>query len=89
MLSSVLPSEFAAAVHVYFPDPWPKARHQKRRLFDPETVDLVLRLLRPGGTLYFATDHLDYGDVVRELLKTVSGCCGGRARSGLGRRSQN
>lgn len=70
VLSSVLPSEFAAAVHVYFPDPWPKARHQKRRLFDPETVDLVLSLLLPGGTLYFATDHLDYGYAVRELLMT-------------------
>jgi hypothetical protein len=45
LLASVLPRGFAAAVHVYFPDPWPKARHHKRRLFDAETVELVLELL--------------------------------------------
>lgn len=69
LLSAVLPRGFARAVHVYHPDPWPKARHQKRRLFDPETVDLVLGALAPGGTLYFATDHLDYGALVREILE--------------------
>jgi tRNA (guanine-N7-)-methyltransferase len=69
-LSAVLPRGFAEVVHVYHPDPWPKARHHKRRLFDPETVDLVLGTLRPGGTLYFATDHLDYGELVVELLES-------------------
>ncbi len=67
-LAAVLPVGFATVVHVYFPDPWPKLRHHKRRLFDPETVDLVLGLLRPGGRLDFATDHLDYGQVVCRLL---------------------
>ena len=70
VMAAVLPMGFASAVHVYFPDPWPKARHHKRRLFDPETVDLVLSLLRPGGVLYFATDHLDYGHVVQGLLES-------------------
>jgi len=73
LASAVLPAGFAAAVHVYFPDPWPKSRHQKRRLFDAETVDLVLGLLRPGGRLFFATDFLDYGERVAELL---AGCPG-------------
>lgn len=63
-----LPRGFAEAVHVYFPDPWPKSRHQRRRLFSPESVDLVLGLLRPGGRLFFATDFLDYGVEVRDLL---------------------
>jgi tRNA (guanine-N7-)-methyltransferase len=70
LLSAVLPAGFAAAVHVYFPDPWPKSRHHKRRLFDPETVDLVLRLLRPGGRLLFATDFLEYGELVTEILES-------------------
>jgi tRNA (guanine-N7-)-methyltransferase len=69
LLSAVLPRGAAEAVHVYFPDPWPKARHQKRRLFDPETVDLVLGLLRPGGRLLFATDFLEYGELVAEILE--------------------
>lgn len=68
LLSVALPAAFASVVHVYFPDPWPKSRHQKRRLFDPESVDLVIGLLRPGGRLYFATDHLEYGDLVAEIL---------------------
>lgn len=68
LLAAALPLEFADAVHVYFPDPWPKARHQKRRLFDAETVDLVLRLLVPGGRLCFASDHLEYAQEVRALL---------------------
>ncbi len=68
LLQAVLPQAFAQAVHVYFPDPWPKTRHQKRRLFDPETVDLVLKALVPGGRLFFATDFLAYGELVAELL---------------------
>jgi len=73
LLSAVLPARFAAAVHVYFPDPWPKSRHQKRRLFDPETVDLVLGLLAPGGRLSFATDFLEYGEKVADLLAGYPG----------------
>ncbi len=68
LISVALPRAFARVVHVYFPDPWPKSRHQKRRLFDAETVDLVLGLLVPGGHLYFATDYLEYGDLVQALL---------------------
>lgn len=73
LLSAVLPRGFAAALHVYFPDPWPKSRHHKRRTFDPETVDLVLGLLRRGGRLAFATDFLDYGELVMELLESYPG----------------
>jgi tRNA (guanine-N7-)-methyltransferase len=73
LLSAVLPAGFAAAVHVYFPDPWPKSRHHKRRLFEPETVDLVLRALRPGGRLFFATDFLEYGELVSEILESCPG----------------
>ncbi|HVT61281.1 MAG TPA: tRNA (guanosine(46)-N7)-methyltransferase TrmB [Thermoanaerobaculia bacterium] len=73
LLSVLLPQGFAAAVHVYFPDPWPKSRHHKRRLFDPESVDLVVGLLAPGGCLYFATDALAYGELVAELLASYPG----------------
>jgi tRNA (guanine-N7-)-methyltransferase len=69
LLAAVLPRGFARAVHVYFPDPWPKTKHERRRLFAPESVDLVLSLLRPGGTLWFATDFVAYGEVVEELLR--------------------
>ncbi len=73
LLSTVLPQGFASVLHVYFPDPWPKQRHRKRRLFDSETVDLVLGLLRPGGRLFFATDFLEYGELVYDLLRLYPG----------------
>jgi tRNA (guanine-N7-)-methyltransferase len=71
LLAAVLPRGFAMAVHVYFPDPWPKSRHQKRRLFDARTVDLVLGLLAPGGGLYFASDDAAYGGAVSEGREVV------------------
>ena len=70
VLATALPRRFAGAVHVYFPDPWPKARHHRRRLFDPDSLDLVLDLLAPDGALYFATDHVEYGEVVEEILRS-------------------
>ncbi len=73
LLATSLPHGFAEGVHVYFPDPWPKTRHKKRRLLDPETVDLVLRLLAPGGKLSFATDFLEYGEKVVRILSSVPG----------------
>ena len=73
LMSAVVPRGFAAAAHVYFPDPWPKSRHHKRRLFDPETVDLVAGLLAPGGRLFFATDFVAYGELVWELLAGYPG----------------
>ena len=81
LIASCLELARADAVHVYFPDPWPKIRHEKRRLLDAENVDLVLSLLRPHGRLFFATDHLEYGEKVAELLAahpglTVESCPG-------------
>jgi tRNA (guanine-N7-)-methyltransferase len=73
LLSSVLPRRFASALHVYHPDPWPKSRHARRRLFDPETVDLVLGVLAPGGELFFATDFIAYGERVEEILRGFPG----------------
>jgi tRNA (guanine-N7-)-methyltransferase len=73
LLASGLPGGFAAEVHVYFPDPWPKSRHARRRLFSPASVDLVLGALAPGGRLSFATDFLDYGAEVAALLESCSG----------------
>jgi len=56
------------AVHVYFPDPWWKKRHHKRRVFTPEFAALCERVLRPGGHLHFASDVEDYFKMVAELV---------------------
>lgn len=49
-----------AACHVYFPDPWPKDRHQKRRLFNPRLIEKMADMLVDGGLLYLKTDHEEY-----------------------------
>jgi tRNA (guanine-N7-)-methyltransferase len=55
-------------VHVYFPDPWWKKRHHKRRVFTSEFAEQCLRILRPGGELSAATDVQEYAAVMGELL---------------------
>ena len=54
-------------VRVFFPDPWPKARHHKRRLLQPDTVALIADRLRPGGVLHAATDHAGYAEQIAEV----------------------
>jgi tRNA (guanine-N7-)-methyltransferase len=56
------------AVHVYFPDPWWKKRHHKRRVFTTEFVAECARVLRPGGHLHAATDVAEYAQVMSEVL---------------------
>lgn len=56
-----------SGVRVFFPDPWPKARHHKRRLLQPGTVDLIADRLRPGGVLHAATDHPGYARQIAEV----------------------
>src|ERR1700712_4859266 len=52
---------------VFFPDPWPKVRHHKRRLLQPDTVALIADRLRPGGILHAATDHPGYAQQIGEV----------------------
>lgn len=61
------------AVHAYFPDPWPKARHHKRRLVAPDHVALIRSRLRPGGTLHCATDWPPYADEMLAVLAADGG----------------
>ena len=68
LVRNALPEESLDAVHVFFPDPWPKARHHKRRLVQPSHVALLRSRLRVGGTLHCATDWVDYADSMLEAL---------------------
>lgn len=56
----LFPPASIAAYHIYFPDPWPKKRHFKRRLIQPAFVTALARTLEPGGVVNLATDHADY-----------------------------
>jgi tRNA (guanine-N7-)-methyltransferase len=57
-----------AGVHVFFPDPWHKKRHHKRRLVQPPFVRLVAERLAPGGVVHFATDWLPYAEQMLQVL---------------------
>jgi tRNA (guanine-N7-)-methyltransferase len=59
-LTEFVVPESVSVLHIYFPDPWPKARHHKRRLIQPKFMPLVQRVLMPGGRLQVVTDHEGY-----------------------------
>ncbi|WP_227997583.1 tRNA (guanosine(46)-N7)-methyltransferase TrmB [Nocardia australiensis] len=62
VLENMIAEQSLTGVRVFFPDPWPKARHHKRRLLQPATLTLIASRLRPGGVLHVATDHADYAE---------------------------
>jgi tRNA (guanine-N7-)-methyltransferase len=68
-LREFVPAESLSVVHIYFPDPWPKARHHKRRLIQPAFMPLVERVLIPGGRLQVVTDHLEYFQQIEPTVK--------------------
>ncbi|MGL4420852.1 MAG: tRNA (guanosine(46)-N7)-methyltransferase TrmB [Gemmataceae bacterium] len=55
-------------VHVYYPDPWWKSRHEKRKLMNEDFAQLIVQVLRPGGQFHFVTDVADYYAMVTEML---------------------
>jgi len=67
LLRERVPPGTLAGVRVYFPDPWPKRRHHKRRLVQPEFVALVASRLAPGATLHLATDWAGYAVQMRAV----------------------
>lgn len=60
LLRDLLPLASVAAVHIYFPDPWWKARHRRRRVVQDDTIPLIARVLVPGGRFHFWTDVEEY-----------------------------
>ena len=60
-------------VQIFFPDPWHKKRHHKRRLVQPPFVELLVRKLRVGGTLHLATDWENYAEQMMEVLTAAEG----------------
>lgn len=63
-----VPDESLHTIHLYFPDPWPKARHHKRRIFTPDFLKMVFNKLIPGGYFLIATDHAEYWEWMVERL---------------------
>lgn len=59
-LEFLLPAASTDALHVYFPDPWPKVKHARHRLITERFTALARRALKPGGVVHLRTDHVDY-----------------------------
>lgn len=68
VLRDMLPPASLAGAHVFFPDPWHKARHHKRRLIQPPLVSLLAARIAPGGYLHCATDWENYAEQMLEVL---------------------
>jgi tRNA (guanine-N7-)-methyltransferase len=67
LLEQHLPAASLAAVRIFYPDPWPKKKHHKRRLVQPSLVSVVASRLVPGGTLHMATDWEHYAEHMLEV----------------------
>ena len=68
VLEKMIPDRSLAGLHIFFPDPWPKKRHNKRRLVQPALVSLAARKLAPGGYLHLATDWEPYAEHMLAVL---------------------
>lgn len=68
LVRRAIPDASVSAYYVFYPDPWPKKRHHKRRFLQPANVDAMAKTLAPGGWLHVATDHDDYWSVIGPLL---------------------
>lgn len=67
-LQYLLPAQCAVAVHIYFPDPWPKKKHHRHRLINAAFPALARRVLQPGGVVYVRTDDQDYFTQMTEVF---------------------
>lgn len=73
ILTGVLPEHSVDELWVFFPDPWKKARQNKRRLISEDFIPLATRALRPGGLLRLATDWQHYADQMRNVMDAAEG----------------
>ncbi|MCA1951087.1 MAG: tRNA (guanosine(46)-N7)-methyltransferase TrmB [Treponema sp.] len=73
VLNDMFPLESVDAFHVFFPDPWPKKRHHKRRLIKRPFTDLLVSRMKQGAYFYMATDWADYGTWAMEELSATPG----------------
>jgi tRNA (guanine-N7-)-methyltransferase len=82
VLENLIAPSSLIGVRVFFPDPWPKARHHKRRFLQPATVCLIADRLLPGGVLHAATDHPGYAEQIAEVGDAEPQLC--RVDPGIG-----
>jgi tRNA (guanine-N7-)-methyltransferase len=83
VLQTMVPDGLLAGIHLFFPDPWPKKRHHKRRLVQPPFTALAARKLAPGGYFHAATDWPEYAEQMDAVLSAeplLEKAAGGKSR---------
>lgn len=73
VLEQMIPDESLHGIHLFFPDPWPKKRHHKRRIVRPALTRAMAAKLRPGAYLYMVTDWEEYACAALEILENTPG----------------
>lgn len=73
VLASCIAPETVDRIQIFFPDPWPKKKHRKRRIVQPEFMALLQERLKPGGQIHLATDWEEYALYMREVMEAVPG----------------
>jgi len=71
LLQYLIPPHAAAALHIYFPDPWPKKKHRHHRLINADFPALARRVLLPSGTVFLRTDDADYFQQMSEVFEAA------------------
>lgn len=71
VLTEMIPDRSIAEVHIYFPDPWPRKREQKRRLIREDVVRQIARVMREDATGVYVTDHQEFFEQGREVLRGI------------------
>ena len=73
VLNEMIPDQSLSAVQLFFPDPWPKKKHHKRRIVQPEFVQLLRQKLAMGGVFHMATDWQNYAEHMLEIMQAAEG----------------
>ena len=77
VLPYMIENESLDGVHLYFPDPWPKSKHHKRRIVTPAFLELIASKLKPGGYFHLATDWVPYAEAMQIVFSTSTQLSGG------------
>ena len=77
VLPYMIENESLDGVHLYFPDPWPKTKHHKRRIVTPAFLELIASKLKPGGYFHLATDWYPYAEAMQIVFSTSTQFSGG------------
>lgn len=71
VIDNMLPAESINGVHIFFPDPWQKKKHHKRRLIQVEFIKKILKVVKPGGYIYAVTDWEEYAEHIMEVFSSI------------------